>query len=126
MDIFDTNGLMRGGDMSQSIENERRLFYVAITRARKGVFIGTSLKPSRFVTEIRHPSTKKLMQSVIQLAGGNLNSQRDLLDLAGNGQIQEDVLKNLTQGYLADLNQAELANALRRKWAEAHMVRTTA
>jgi len=51
--IYDTQGRFLEEPLSSKLESERRLFYVAITRARKGVFIGTGDHPSRFLTEIK-------------------------------------------------------------------------
>jgi hypothetical protein len=42
IDIYDTKKFFREDPLSDKLESERRLFYVAITRARSGVFIGTS------------------------------------------------------------------------------------
>lgn len=52
IDIYDTQNRFLEDPLSDKLESERRLFYVAITRARKGVFIGTGNHPSRFITEI--------------------------------------------------------------------------
>lgn len=43
-------------DFDSNLANERRLLYVAMTRARKRLFITTSGKPSIFLAEI-HPAT---------------------------------------------------------------------
>ena len=43
---YDTDNPEHTAPHSASIESERRLFYVAITRARKAVYIGTSHPPS--------------------------------------------------------------------------------
>ena len=61
--IFDTQGLVSPAEPSSMIENERRLFYVALTRARKAVYIGTkhpdedqpesTSVPSRFISEMK-------------------------------------------------------------------------
>jgi DNA helicase-2/ATP-dependent DNA helicase PcrA len=53
IDIFDKQGRFLEDPLSDKLESERRLFYVAITRARKGVFIGTGNHPSRFISEIQ-------------------------------------------------------------------------
>jgi DNA helicase-2/ATP-dependent DNA helicase PcrA len=53
IDIYDTQKRFLEDPLSDKLESERRLFYVAITRARKGVFIGTGDHPSRFLTEIK-------------------------------------------------------------------------
>ena len=50
---------------SMPLAEERRLFYVAITRARRGVYlIADSERPSRFVEELRrhHPQLRQLNQ----------------------------------------------------------------
>ena len=53
VDIYDTSGRFVEDTLSDKLESERRLFYVAITRAREGVFIGTGSHPSRFLHEIQ-------------------------------------------------------------------------
>ena len=53
VDIFDTQGRFVQAPLSDKLESERRLFYVAITRARKGVFIGVGNSPSRFLDELQ-------------------------------------------------------------------------
>jgi DNA helicase-2/ATP-dependent DNA helicase PcrA len=53
VDIYDTQNHFLEAPLSDKLESERRLFYVAITRARKGVFIGTGNHPSRFISEIQ-------------------------------------------------------------------------
>jgi DNA helicase-2/ATP-dependent DNA helicase PcrA len=53
IDIYDTQSRLLEDPLSDKLESERRLFYVAITRARKGVFIGTGNHPSRFISEIQ-------------------------------------------------------------------------
>jgi DNA helicase-2/ATP-dependent DNA helicase PcrA len=52
IDIYDTQKNFLENPLSDKLESERRLFYVAITRARKGVFIGRGSHPSRFISEI--------------------------------------------------------------------------
>lgn len=51
IDIYDTQRRFVDHPLSDKLESERRLFYVAITRARIGVFIGTGNQPSRFISE---------------------------------------------------------------------------
>jgi DNA helicase-2/ATP-dependent DNA helicase PcrA len=51
--IYDTSGKFHEVHLTPPLESERRLFYVALTRARKGVLIGTSAKPSRFIAEMK-------------------------------------------------------------------------
>ena len=62
-DLFDTEGKVHTGEPSDMMEGERRLFYVALTRARKAVYIGTKHPdkkeaqdasiPSRFILEMQ-------------------------------------------------------------------------
>jgi len=52
IDIYDKQGEFSEVPLSDRLESERRLFYVALTRARKGVFIGTGVSPSRFLQEL--------------------------------------------------------------------------
>ena len=106
MDIHDTHGRNREAAMSSAIENERRLFYVGITRARKGVIIGTASVPSRFLQEIQLPQTQKVMTLVEAIATGQECAKDDLISLIrSNGH--GDVLKtNLINGYLPELKMA--------------------
>ncbi len=53
VDIYDKQGHFMEDPLSNKLESERRLFYIAITRARKGVFIGAGDHPSRFSSEIQ-------------------------------------------------------------------------
>ena len=69
-------------ERKDGLEEERRLFYVAITRARKRLFLSTNNgktyrgdnKPSRFLTEIRMLAKK---QNVTIKAGSNLIQNND-------------------------------------------------
>ncbi len=88
--IFDTSGRVQEAELSPGIENERRLFYVALTRATKAVFIGASIPegersgPSRFLKEIDLLDTRKglsALQSVISHKKGTLENLVD--DLRG-------------------------------------------
>jgi DNA helicase-2/ATP-dependent DNA helicase PcrA len=51
--VYDTQGIYQDSPFTDQLESERRLFYVALTRARKGVLIGTSSEPSRFIQELQ-------------------------------------------------------------------------
>lgn len=109
LDTYDTRNFTRETVMSSNLESERRLFYVAITRARKGVMIGTSTLPSRFIQEIQLPSTRTVMTMIEALASGEIVA-KDLMQEAlltnGNNPV---LLKNLMEGYLLDLHQSHLA-----------------
>ena len=107
-DVFDTKGLVRETQMSGAVDSERRLFYVALTRAKVGVLIGTSAHPSRFVEEIQLKSTEAVMNSVQMLACKNIFAAQELLNLAPH--IDSHIFANLLTGYLPDLNCADLAH----------------
>ena len=77
--VYDLDGKVPDHKPSPPIENERRLFYVALTRAVKSVTIGTrvppragmqgesaSVLPSRFVEEIQLEDTRSLISAVRQ------------------------------------------------------------
>ena len=50
--IYDRWGQFHQLHSSDPLESERRLFYVALTRAKQGVLIGTGENPSRFLEEM--------------------------------------------------------------------------
>ena len=74
--IFDKHGIAAEPEPSEAIENERRLFYVALTRAKKAVYIGAinsahggnrqlgESLPSRFLEEMRLVPTIAIMESL--------------------------------------------------------------
>ncbi len=103
MDIHDTHGRNREAAMSSLIENERRLFYVGITRARKGVMIGTASVPSRFLQEIQLTQTQKVMTLVEATAAGQAGARDSLLDQILNNGYGPLLKQNLLHGYLPAL-----------------------
>jgi DNA helicase II / ATP-dependent DNA helicase PcrA len=109
LDIYDTRGFVPECRMSSSIENERRLFYVGITRARKGVMISSSAVPSRFLEEIKLTSTERLMNLVESLATGDLNAREELSITIQQNNADRLILRNLIEGYLADLEYRNVA-----------------
>lgn len=73
VEVYDTSGQVPDYPLSPAIESERRLFYVAATRARKHLYIGTATPPnrglqgestvslpSRFLEEARVEVTKRV------------------------------------------------------------------
>lgn len=114
--VFDTLGQISEPNPSEAIENERRLFYVALTRAREGVYIGTgttredalSQKPSQFIDEIQFKSTTKIMTDVQKIASGNEGSKADLLShITLLGGIKS-LIQNLLSHYLVVLGDQPL------------------
>ena len=112
MDAYDTRNRMVETTMSCALENERRLFYVAVTRARRCILIGTSSTPSRFLLEIQLPPTQKIMASVEWLASGVQGGQSDLLRSIPIIGLYPVLSKNLLEGYLLDLGRSDLAQEI--------------
>jgi DNA helicase-2/ATP-dependent DNA helicase PcrA len=109
---YDLSGYVSEPDFSESLENERRLFYVAITRARKGVLIGTSnihtpgskknLKntaSSQFIEEMALDDTKKLMKSFIDYVKGECKNSYELMDSITQYSGPKRTLNNMISKY---------------------------
>ena len=109
LDVFDTRAIHKATVRSDSLENERRLFYVALTRARKGVFIGASGNPSRFIHELQLQPTRGVMSCVETLASGEGNARLDLFSILQNDGHNPILWKNLIEGYLPDLGEQAMA-----------------
>ena len=115
---------------SEVIENERRRFCVAITRAKKCVFIGTFSPPtqrrltkaplgSRFLEEMQIDSVSHVLSAVGRLSRGDTSARQALLDLldqpaiAGQGWVQDHLVAN----YVADLDDVELTGHIATRTA---------
>jgi DNA helicase-2/ATP-dependent DNA helicase PcrA len=123
--VYDKAGIVQEPVPSEIIENERRLFYVAITRARTGVLIGASAPPamgsrgrsgasipSRFLHEIQREPTVALMQPLQRLAAGQPAARAELRSaVAKHGNVKA-VVQNLLAGYLPGLKEHTLAAEL--------------
>ena len=99
--------------LEASLESERRLFYVALTRARKGVFIGASTRPSRFLNEMLLQETQGVMEAIAWLACGEARARQSLLASLRTFSIHSHLLHNLISGYLPDLGQEQLAQQIK-------------
>jgi len=106
---------------SEAIENERRLFYVAVTRARKGVYIGTSSPPtkgsqsrsssnlpSRFLDEIQLEPTVEVMSALQCLASGVSGAKNDLIASVTRFGGFRRIMKSLITGYLSGIGDKSL------------------
>jgi len=124
--VFDTAGIVDEPEASAVIENERRLFYVAITRARKGVIIGTceapkqgsqrdsrAPLPSRFLHEIQLEPTVSVMRSLQEFANHpSRETANHMIQAALQHGHLKSIMANLVDKYLPALNQGQLAEAL--------------
>ena len=130
--VFDRSGRVRDPEPSEAIENERRLFYVGITRARKSVFIGAVARPekgaassavpsSRFLEEIQLASVNDLIGPIVDAHQGVATSESRLTQAitrwCGTPWVRESYLEN----YLTALGDEPLtltvANAIARSAA---------
>jgi hypothetical protein len=112
--IFDKAGIVKEPTPSEAIENERRLFYVAVTRARESVLIGTSspstrgsqgnsspARPSRFLVEMELEPTVEIMSSLQRFASGVSEARNELLaQIVKFGGIKK-IINNLVTEYLS-------------------------
>jgi DNA helicase-2/ATP-dependent DNA helicase PcrA len=117
---FDTARLVQEPEPSETIENERRLFYVAITRARKEIYIGTSSPPaqgrqgrssnlpSRFLDEIQLEPTVKVMSAVQRLASGVHRAEGELIASVTHFGGFRRIMENLITRYLPDIGDRSL------------------
>lgn len=119
--IFDTAGLVAAPEPSQAVENERRLFYVALTRARQAVYIGTTAAPkglseplpSRFLDELQLTATVQVMGALQRLAAGEGNADALLRSVQRFGGVRK-VVKHLTAEYLKDVGDKALSGEVAR------------
>ena len=115
--VFDLAGLVEEPEPSEAIENERRLWYVALTRAKKAVFIGTVASPSngssarlpsRFLDEILLNPSVHAMEPLQRLASGDDKARGDLLTAVKRFGGIRKITKNLVAEYLKDLGDETL------------------
>jgi DNA helicase-2/ATP-dependent DNA helicase PcrA len=121
--VLDKAGLVEEPEPSEAIENERRLFYVALTRAKKAVFIGTvastgdgtsSHLPSRFLDEIQLEATINVMEALQRLASGVGGAREELLAAVRQYGGIRRIAKNLVTEYLRDVGDDDLIAELSR------------
>jgi DNA helicase-2/ATP-dependent DNA helicase PcrA len=121
--VFDKAGLVEEPEPSEAIENERRLFYVGLTRAKKAVFIGTvastgdgalSHLPSRFLDEIQLEATTNVMESLQRLASGVDGAREELLAAVKQFGGVRKITKNLVAEYLKDIGDDALLSEVSR------------
>jgi DNA helicase-2/ATP-dependent DNA helicase PcrA len=143
--IYDREGMVSEPAPSAGINNERRLFYVALTRARKAVYIGATLPPkgdqkdtavptlSRFIEEMQMQPTAMLTQAIQRTATGNMASRNLLLRELKKHAGHRKIVAMLTHDYLPrmgitppdELEQAlhttsEVAFKYKHYWPDAH------
>jgi len=118
--VYDISGEISEPEPSETIENERRLFYVAITRAKEAVFIGAgssrsfqtegndAVKMSRFIDEMQYEATEKVMTAFQQVASGKSKSVETLLKHTAEYGGNKSLINNLIKNYLSRLGNNSL------------------
>lgn len=128
--VFDRTGVVREPEASEALENERRLFYVGITRARKAVIIGASAPPergesagaalaSRFLEEIQLASVHDILRPLQELRGGAADTRDRLVEGIGRWAGVPWVKRSLIETYLATIGDADLTGSMATMIARA-------
>lgn len=110
-EIFDKDNPDFMDEGSLNIENERRLFYVAITRAKKGLYIATveggeqesKLLPSRFLEEILYQECNDTFHEISTINSWPGEKTIDWLKRIKKYAGRKGLLRNLEK-YLQVLN----------------------
>jgi DNA helicase-2/ATP-dependent DNA helicase PcrA len=105
-----------------SFDAERRLFYVAITRARGHLWLGTvppaanpdAVQPSAFITEMALGVTQRV------LAAARNGDEAGLVRAVRDAQSVPGLVENLTENYLPAMGYETLASRLRAAWERGH------
>jgi DNA helicase-2/ATP-dependent DNA helicase PcrA len=129
---YDKSGEFKPIKTSEVIENERRLFYVALTRARKGVIISSSpastskeskiekIVPSRFIKEMKLEPTQKIMAALVDFCQSqNQENEKKLVDAVRENASVELAVKNVHAHYLKEMGFTDLAKEI-KAIAEGH------
>jgi DNA helicase-2/ATP-dependent DNA helicase PcrA len=119
--VFDAAGFVKEPEPSEAIENERRLFYVAITRAKREVYIGTASSPtqgyqgqsfpnlpSRFLDEVQLQPTVEVMSALQRFASGVKQAKNDLVVSVTRFGGLRRIMRSLITGYLLDIGDKSL------------------
>lgn len=117
--VFDLAGRISEPEPSQAIENERRLFYVGLTRAKKQVLIGTSQRPemgllrrdsipSRFLEEIDLESVSAVMKALGKSTIDETSQSRVLLSELHKWGSRPWVKRSILDNYLSLLQESGL------------------
>lgn len=110
--IFDRSGKVQEAELSASIENERRLFYVALTRATKGIYIGAGSPegaggyPSRFLDEIDLSETQRGLDVLQSLLTGGHDIWEDILGKLKSFIGKHAILRNFDKYIVNNMGKA--------------------
>jgi hypothetical protein len=118
--IYDKAGIVEMDEPSESIENERRLFYVAITRGIRSVLIGTSSeqRASRFLHEMRLTPTNRILTAVQHLAAHVEGAENELYAAAIENGGEKPIMDSVIKDYLPMIGKEDVAARLVRATAK--------
>jgi DNA helicase-2/ATP-dependent DNA helicase PcrA len=119
--IYDTAGEVETASLSPVVESERRLFYVAITRARREVHVQAPLPdkeghmlPSRFIEEIQRDATRDMMSAVQAIAADSAFEEDALLNNLRRHGAFRHITDLIVSHYLPEISDAQLVEHARR------------
>jgi len=123
--VYDLGRQVPDHPPSPPLESERRLFYVALTRAIKHVYIGAisqaesseagqadGLQSSRFLEEIQREPTQAIIGPVQQILSGEADGSA-LLKTIGQFAGQRQLVRNILNHYLLNKLEPALAGQIR-------------
>jgi len=133
--IYDSEGIVPDFPPSPPLENERRLFYVAITRAVKHLYIGTSIPPasqqgqsstplpSRFLEEMQLEPTRTLLEAFQRalLADSALSGElryAELSQVLARLTSKRSLVSYVAQYYLQEIQDQWLLERVKQLLAE--------
>lgn len=124
--IFDTENKIATPELSEMLESERRLFYVALTRARKSVSIGvigsipaktppksTKGLPSRFLDEIELPVLQELFGEFGRVVNEGDEHGYGLIKLVQKYNSHHKIVSPLKDIYVTSLPSRSLQASIR-------------
>ncbi|TVR00657.1 MAG: ATP-dependent helicase, partial [Desulfovibrionales bacterium] len=123
---YDKAGLVKVPVASAHIESERRLFYVALTRARKAVFIGATSIPgpprgresppvaSCFLDEMALEPTREVMNALQACAAGKPGAETVMLAALKKIHGVRNVAVNLATHYIKSLKGKQFKKLIKK------------
>ena len=115
--IFDKEHIVSVKSPSSLIDSERRLFYVALTRAREAVYISTSVTPrlgqqansavplpSRFIDELQLSETRQVIDTFHSLKQGDQSTLTQLANIIREKAGLKGIVRNMIDEYLPKQN----------------------
>lgn len=124
--IYDKKHPKREDEASLAIENERRLFYVALTRARKATYIATikpdevngNILPSRFLEEILYEACTDTLKNIARVKSWPEQKRKEWIQKVRSHAGRPSLVQNIEK-YLLQLDARSLQKEVARINASA-------